>query len=652
MKLIDSFKDAIINEQKSESLEYESLSAKKLYQLNLAVFDLDIVNLRTSLNGKSVFELKINSNIDDVSIKNGDIIKIKFMKDKDKKDVGIDGVVLKCTKENISVVIDESVSDDEILQYYNNTDKSDSRVCLIKMGNSITYKRMLITMDKLNTFDAGDKNDIHRILLGESKHTINEEKTNFQLINQNLNPSQRQAAEFATKSNISVIHGPPGTGKTYTLIELIQQLTNMGEKVLVCGPSNISVDLIIEKLSKSYNTSDIIRIGHPARLLPVNLQHSLEVQSRSNEGKEIIRDVEKDINSTLNKIKKVKRYAERKELYQELKFLKKELRIREKKIVNDLLQNAKVIVATLHGSGSYELRNLKFDTVIIDEVAQALEPQCWIPLMNINKDFKRFVIAGDNLQLPPTIMSKNKTCLNYTLFDRIVKLHGDKFKKFLNIQYRMNSSIMKYPSLALYENKLKCDSTVETINLLDLPNVEDNEDSRMKCIFYDTIKQFQERKLDQDETGKINSSISNEGEVSLVKYHLQKLIDSGVKEEDIGIIAPYSAQVQLIKKQFEDTKIEISTVDGFQGREKEVIILSLVRSNDDNEIGFLAESRRLNVAITRAKRQLCLIGDLELLGKSKNKFLVNWSKYIEDGVSEGTIEPYEIIYPDVLDYIE
>ncbi|CAX44951.1 conserved hypothetical protein [Candida dubliniensis CD36] len=710
MKLFDQFKDAILNEQKEDialTTSYiNNYPPKKLAQLGLGIINLQIVNVRTGLGGKTILELQLDpafsdGEINTSTLRTGDIVKLakmtssasnqKLEKKKPLKnhkeesqaqnqsDVGIEAVVIKVSTQTISISVDESTDDSKILQYYNNTNDS-ARMWLVKLTNSITYKRMISTMDKVLDMKESDKNDIHKILLGESQYipksksngTSNNNHGENNFFNDQLNASQRQAIEFAINdSNITIIHGPPGTGKTYTLIELIQQLTSKGEKVLVCGPSNISVDTILERLGNKYEPMKLIRIGHPARLLVKNLQHSLEILSKTY-GREIINDISSEIQSVLTKIKKCKKYGERKALYSELKLLKKELRQRERKIVNELLVQAQVVVATLHGSGSFELKNsvgnndssgMVFDTIIIDEVSQSLEPQCWIPLLLSNR-FKRLVIAGDNMQLPPTIKkqksnsSSSASILATTLFDRLVKhCQGDQYKKLLDVQYRMNKSIMQFPSMQLYDNQLKCDDSVRDISLVDLPGVEINDDTMTKCIWYDTEGGEFPEQISESVDG---DSKYNDMELLVVKGHIKKLLSCGVRPQDIGVIAPYSAQVQNLKKQMglgdgangdKDGQIEISTVDGFQGREKEVIILTLVRSNDSREIGFLSEQRRLNVAMTRPKRQLCVVGDLELMNQSGNKFLQSWSKFVEDGNNDGEVI-FEIDYPNLDDYIE
>lgn len=670
MSLFTRFKDAILKEQEedvAQTTEYiNAYSPKKLALMGLAVINLNITNMRTGIGGKTILEMQLdnavsNGDLSSVSMKTGDIVRIAKMTKAERKkakkeeetqdcDESIDAVVVKVSNQTITLSVDESTSDDKILNYYNNTNDS-SRFWIVKLANSITYKRMIATMNKVLELKESEKNDIHKLLLGETKHILLSGNSTINFFNSGLNQSQKSAIDFAiNKSNISIIFGPPGTGKTMTLVELIRQLTLRGEKVLVCGPSNISVDTILERLGSHYKAGELIRIGHPARLLPVNLQHSLEVLSKSF-GRDVIKDLENDIQSVLNKIKKCKRYTERKALYQELKQLKKELVHRERKIVHELLNGAQVVLATLHGAGSFDLKRsgVSFDTIIIDEVSQSLEPQCWIPLLH-NDKFKRLVIAGDNMQLPPTIISGNASLLETTLFDRLVKeVEGNKYKKLLNVQYRMNDSIMKFPSMQLYEDKLISDASVKNIKLTDLPDVESNDETSIQCVWYDTQGgDFPEQKLESIK----GDSKYNEMELQIVKSHIRRLVDSGVLPQDIGVIAPYAAQVQLLKKQLgPESLIEVSTVDGFQGREKEVIILTLVRSNDERDVGFLSEERRLNVAITRPKRQLCVIGDLQLMNESGHKFLQNWSKYVEDGFEDGeSIKPYEIVYPNIDDF--
>lgn len=439
-----------------------------------------------------------------------------------------------------------------------------------------------------------------------------------------LNDSQKEAIRFALASkDLALIHGPPGTGKTHTLIELILQMVQRKLRVLVCGPSNVSVDNIVERLAP--NKVPVVRVGHPARLLPSVVEHSLEVLTHTSEAAGIVKDVRREIDQKQASISKTKSGRERRAIYDDLKELRKEFRERESKCVDNLVRESKVVLATLHGAGGYQLRNQKFNVVIIDEASQALEAQCWIPLLSASK----VVLAGDHLQLPPTVKSsvhkskdeqtrgkgsasstKDATAdtditkgisLEKTLFDRLLALHGPGIKRMLTTQYRMHEMIMRFPSDELYESKLIAADPVKARLLKDLPyDVEETDDTKEPVVFWDTQGgDFPEKTEDNDVGAKealFGESKSNEMEASVVAKHVMNLVDAGVKPEDIAVITPYNGQLALLSRLLREKypEIELGSVDGFQGREKEAVVVSLVRSNPENEVGFLGEKRRLN----------------------------------------------------------
>lgn len=729
--LVESFKNAILLEQKADLLltssYLETYSPKTLLKLGVANINLLISNIKSGYGGKTIIELVLDPALksddsDDIqmgSLGVGDIVKLDRMSNaktgestrakkskenlskkshKDEPDdemEALEAVIIKINSTILAVAVEEDVTDERLLSLYNNTGNDKLRMWVVKLTNSVTYKRMTSTMNKLGELKESEKSDIVRLLLGEaefleSKGSPMKEKDFF---NSNLNASQKEAVDFAlNKSNIAIIHGPPGTGKTYTLVELIKQLTfHRKERVLICGASNISVDTILERLAPDFSGGDdkktkrkrdtlsskgaekLIRIGHPARLLAGNLKHSLDVLSKGGYGPEsdnqaILRDIEKDIGETLNKAKKCKRYSERRALWGELKALKRDLRAREKKIVQELLVNSNVVLSTLHGAGSYELTSLYkdglfspekplFDTIIIDEVSQSLEPQCWIPLIS-HAGCKRLVIAGDNMQLPPTLKSKDDmgrlrkelpkeaavANLECTLFDRLVAKHnGNAYKRLLDTQYRMNEAIMQFPSQRLYDGKLLAAESVKNHLLADLEGVEATEDTGSKCVWYDTQGGIYPERVSDDVPGTESSgSKFNDMEILVVAQHLQLLLDAGVKPAQIGVISPYSAQVLALKRALTHAQVEVSTIDGFQGREKEAIVISLVRSNSELLVGFLQDFRRLNVAMTRPKRHLCVVGDLELLQRCAVPFLKKWAGYVE--------EAFDVRYPELGDY--
>lgn len=650
------FLESIAHEQQQDvELTSRLLASSPLADLvaaGLAINHLQLDNIRTGIGGKLYLEMSpdaaIDKELNSGDVKVGDIVLVQ-PSGKGKKDdeFALDAVVSKISSNQITLAVDESHDQDAMKLY------SYNRLYLLKTTNTITYKRMQSTMRKLSEFESVPDNSVMQYLLYQREFVKRPLEAGIKYHNELLNESQRDAIAYSMSNDISIIHGPPGTGKTYTLVELIKQLYDKGERVLVCGPSNISVDTILERLNKVVPGDALLRLGHPSRLLSQNLSHSLDVLAKTGDSGSIIKDILREIDDTISKVKKFKSFKDRKQGWQEVKLLRKELRQREKKGLSDIILNSKIILCTLHGSSSrqllsaYDLTPKLFDTLIIDEVSQSLEPQCWIPLISHYKsDIQRLVIAGDNKQLPPTIKTEDnqkvKNVLSRTLFDRLVDHYGDSFKYLLNVQYRMNEEIMNFSSKELYEGKLIAAESVATHVLADLPGVDSTEDTEIPCIWYDTQgDDFPERSDDHDSKLLLISSKYNENEAYLALYYMEKLLESNVAQEHIGIISPYNSQVSLLKKLIHAKYplVEISTVDGFQGREKECIIFSLVRSNEEFEVGFLKDERRLNVAITRPKRQLCVIGNMETLERSKVGFLQKWVDWAE--------ENFEIRYPDV-----
>ena len=501
-------------------------------------------------------------------------------------------------------------------------------------------------MSKLQKMQPSEHSILTQVLFGHASPTpIPSEDLDAEVAwkDPSLNDSQKDAIVFALASReIALIHGPPGTGKTHTLIELILQMLERNQRLLVCGPSNISVDNIVERLAP--HKVPMVRLGHPARLLPGVLNHSLEVLTKTSEAAAIVSDIRSEMDSKQASIRKTRNGRERRQIYGEMKELRKEYRQRESRVVGDLLKGSKVVLSTLHGAGGFHLKHEQFDVVLVDEASQALEAQCWIPVLNSGAS--KLVLAGDHLQLPPTIKSVNMkekkrpkdlskaknpvtngvavlslkdgsddvkpdakakdddTKLETTLFDRLLDLHGNEIKRMLTTQYRMHERIMAFPSKALYEGKLIAADQVKHRLLKDLPYgpITDCDDTNEPLIFFDTQGGDYPEKTEDDEGGAkgkgslLAESKVNEHEAAIVASHVNRLVTAGVNAEDIAIVTPYNGQLALLSQMLKDRfpGIELGSVDGFQGREKEAVIVSLVRSNTDHEVGFLAEKRRLN----------------------------------------------------------
>jgi DNA polymerase alpha-associated DNA helicase A len=332
----------------------------------------------------------------------------------------------------------------------------------------------------------------------------------------------------------------------------------------------------------------LIRLGHPARLLPSVLNHSLDVLTRTSEAGAIVKDVRAEMDAKQASIRKTRNGRERRVIYADLKELRKEYRERERRCVSSLVAGSKVVLATLHGAGGFQLRHEQFDVVIIDEASQALEAQCWVPLLAA----KKAICAGDHLQLPPTIKSLNLksskkakdtpttttttttapdatttppptkgATLETTLFDRLLKLHGPSIKRMLTTQYRMHERIMRFPSDELYEGKLMAADAVKARLLKDLPyEIQDTDDTAEPLVFIDTQGgDFPEKNEDDQNAASggggskkltksslYGDSKSNEMEAALVRQHVRSLVEAGVRAEDIAVVTPYNAQVRTI----------------------------------------------------------------------------------------------------------
>ncbi|WWC89021.1 uncharacterized protein L201_003939 [Kwoniella dendrophila CBS 6074] len=716
-------------EEEQTRLLNSKCSPKLLEQRGLALGGLGVSNISVGLGGKSLIELNRPSAyhtsplLPPHTFRSGDPVRIDVhvsitsssTKSKGKKkengddENAVEGVVYKVSQEKVVVAVDEKKEID-----------LPERLRLLKLANSVTFDRMDKTLLRLKRLilpeDGSPTPNTHYFplinsLLGIQRPTWvddipqpikldddeNVTKTGVQWYDDKLNDSQKEAIEFCLKAeNIACIHGPPGTGKTHTLIELIFQFlsrpasssTSQPPRILVTTPSNLALDNLLLRLhtlaqlppySSLLPPGSILRLGHPTRVHRDLVRETLDYRAANGEEGELLKDVGSELQGHLSDLGKKRgekgsvKGKERGKKWDEVRELRKEYRQREGKVVTSVLSRAQVVLATCHSAGSRQLNNMLFDVAFVDEATQAIEAVCWVPILKA----KKLVLAGDPQQLPPTIMSKDDKSLKpveglaeelngvdikartilkppktleTTLFERLESLYGEGIKRVLQIQYRMNEHIASFPSDTLYSSALISDSSVSKRTLLELPSVLENNSSEEAkdvlepvVVFFDTSGcEFYERtEGDSDGTSsttkdKGNSNLgegskSNENEAVVVAKWAKKLIELGVNPAEIGIVTPYQAQVSLISSMLHEEypEMTIGSVDGLQGQEREAIILSLVRSSPTGEVGFLGEYRRLNVAMTRAKRQLCVVGDSSTVGKG-SKYLKKWMDWLEN----------------------
>ncbi|KAG2136029.1 AAA domain-containing protein [Suillus clintonianus] len=781
---IDRHRELLSKERNAEiersALLLTNCGPKLLEQKGLALGSLGVVGINIGLGGKTLVELErptafhTSQTFPPHNFRPGDLARIeenvssnaaakKSAKSKKAASAGAEsshaaeGVVYKVSDTRIVIAMDPSDSRSDDLDF-------PERCRVLKLANSVTYDRMNKTLDQLEKIgipssrQSSDKGDYEltpliQVLLGISPPSERTPMAELKFFDDSLNPSQQQAVKFALESpEVACIHGPPGTGKTHTLIEIIRQLTSPSEhgvnekqkRILVCGASNLSVDNILERLLAIPSTEKgkrtllaATRIGHPARVMANQgiLEATLEVKANKSDQAALAKDVKSEIESTLDllagkgKGSKKPRGLERKKMWEDVKALRKEYRQREGGVVKTVLGESQVVLATCHSAGGRQLRDHKFDVVIIDEATQALEAVCWIPILKARK----LILAGDPMQLPPTILSidkhdkktpktvtpkKNESTvddqkksqesatsksqlpepeegedaspsdadseaesvkgdetmaqdatlevfgagsqhnlaertqkktkkrtglrpprtLETTLFDRLERMYGPDIKRLLNVQYRMHSQICQFPSKTLYASKLVSHQSVRSHLLKDLPSAsaftasEDGDTIKetlgTPVVFFDTAgcEYFERVDGDGDE-----GSRCNENEAVVVSKWVERLTGAGLLPSQIALITPYQAQVTLLTSLLRPVygpELEIGTVDGMQGREKDAVIISLVRSNDKREVGFLKEKRRMNVAMTRAKRHLCIVGDSSTV-KHGSTYLKKWLAWLE-----------------------
>ena len=485
--------------------------------------------------------------------------------------------------------------------------------------------------DEMNTaIKTAEKSesDLVKILIGEKTLSVRPYRFQKPVRSENCNESQQAALEKILSANeLAIVHGPPGTGKTTTLVQAIKALIEQDKKqILVVAPSNTAVDLLSEKLQEE--GINVLRVGNPTkvseRLMSLTLDAKMTDHPYIKEAKRFKKQAQ-EYKSMAHKYKREFGRSERdqrKALFDEAHKLMKEVEKTEQYIIEDVVSKAQVITATLVGSNHYTVRDLKFHTVVIDEAGQALEPACWIPILKAQK----LILAGDHCQLAPTIKSNEaaKGGLALTLLEKCVALYPEAVT-LLETQYRMNEAIMGYSSQVFYNHQLKADASVAKRILFEGDNA---------LAFIDTAGCGFDEKIE-------GTSSTNPEEASLLFKHLTRLIESlsvhysVTNFPTIAIISPYKQQINILKNQLEHypelqpflNSISVNTIDSFQGQERDIVYISMVRSNNDGGIGFLSDVRRMNVAMTRARKKLVVIGDSATLAQFP--FYENFIAYAE-----------------------
>ena len=511
--------------------------------------------------------------------------------------------------------------------------------------DEVSYREMNHALDEVMRARGDRLAELRDVLLGARQARFRAHKADDLFYPSLLNDSQLAAVRHViTAQDVAIIHGPPGTGKTTTLVQAILETIRRERRVLVCAPSNTAVDLLTEKLAE--RGVNVIRMGNPSRVSDLLLQHTLDARVIAHPSYAKMRAMRQTAEQHRNTAsqsadKHARQFGfegreHRRQLRDEARTLSQAANDLERFMTDDVLDSVQVITSTLVGASNRNIRHLDFETVFIDEAAQALEPGCWIPIAK----GQRVILAGDHHQLPPTVKSEKaaREGLRETLFEKCIK-RQPATARMLTVQYRMHEQIMGFSSEQFYGGQLEPHHSVRHAGLeaYDLSFAPD-----LPVEFLDTAGfGFLEITIPE------SRSTANPEEADLLLKRLAQLLEPYNQAEHaqnheqnrltIGVIAPYRAQINCLLDAIEENDdlngllqhrlLSVGTVDSFQGQERDIIAISLTRSNHHGEIGFLSDIRRMNVGMTRARRKLLLVGDSSTL--SSNPFFMDLLAYVK-----------------------
>lgn len=503
---------------------------------------------------------------------------------------------------------------------------SEGALILDLAPNDVTFARARAALDQTLALDKGAARHRRDVLLGEAPAKF-ERPPAFEP-SRPLNFEQREAVALALAAeDFFLVHGPPGTGKSTVLAELAVQAVARGERLLLTAASNAAVDHLLS-LALDAGLS-AVRVGHPARVAPHLQAHTLDLIVEEEPDRKIARELFDEAFELFGYARKQRtrgrsreRFANARESAIEARRLIDEAKRLERKAVRAVLDRARVICATCTSLPSGPLASEVFDRVLIDEATQATEPIALIAYLKA----PRVVLAGDHQQLSAVVKSPEaaKQGLAKSLFERLLEDQGEGVKRMLREQYRMHAQIMAFPSREMYGGELRAHPSVAARTLGEVLSPDAQVDAP-PVLFLDTAGKGFEDEVDAE-----NSSRFNRGEAELVVGHARALLAAGLSASELAVIAPYRAQVNVIREQLGRDDVEVDTVDAFQGREKDAVLVSMTRANTEGELGFLKDLRRMNVALTRARRHLFVVGDSATLGSH-----AYYGRFIEAAQAEG-----------------
>ncbi|BBM83211.1 AAA domain-containing protein [Candidatus Uabimicrobium amorphum] len=593
-----------IEERKSRGITWYPITINKEY---------------LGLGGTFVIEIETkDKNAEHNSFSNGAVVSLFAEKGRGKKNPFVGGVVKNVEKNTMTICL----YSDELPEWM-----EDDKLGVDLGNDEKTFVQMQEAVRRVIEAKNNRLEELRDVILGSTPPKFSSLP---RTVVEGINPSQQLAVDkVLCAADVAVIHGPPGTGKTTTMVKSICETLKVHEQVLVCAPSNTAVDLLAAKLIEQ--NIEVLRLGHPARVHRDVLDNTIDAKMLRHGDYKLLKKWRKEIQDLRAQATKYHKNfdrhkrEQRKQQFLEARSLVREVQRLEKEICREILRETQAVVCTLTGANHELLKNCEFEVVFMDEAAQALEGASWIPIVKARK----VIMAGDHLQLPPVVKSveADKNGLGISLMEKCTTRQD--VAVMLDTQYRMHQRIMNYSNRVFYNQKLQADRSVKERCLANEISVVD---------FIDTAGCGYEEQINPQ-----TKSRYNPGEAQVLFTHMRGLIRLLSADEEmlgklsVGIISPYKEQVRYLKeKSFEHMKIyevfgprlSINTIDGFQGQERDIIYISLVRSNSNSEIGFLKDIRRMNVAMTRAKQKLVVIGDSATI--CAEDFYNGFVEYIEE----------------------
>ena len=571
--------------------EREQLPLGELEARGLVLLDLESKEESVGLGGRAVITfVRGDRRSIPPGFSSGDLVSVAPRKAE--VDFAPTGLVTRATRQLVQVAFDKPPP----------PWVGEGRLRLDKVANHVTYERTRAAVLKIKGYEHGQLRRRREVLLGREAPRF--EKPPVFTPTRALNPEQLEAVSRALSAeDFFLIHGPPGTGKSTVLAEVAGQLAASGKRLLCTAASNAAVDHLLELCLEQGLSA--VRVGHPARVLPHLQEHTLDLQVEDHPDRILARELFDEAFDLMGYARRQRhqgrsraRFSNAREAQAEAKRMMGEARALERKAMTSVLSRAQVVCATCASLDGHVLSSESFDVALLDEATQATEPTALVAFTKA----PTVILAGDPQQLSATVLSQQaqEQGLGLSLFERLLAEHGEGVKQLLKEQYRMNLVLMTFPSQQTYGGQLRAHPKVAQRLLtldakLDLPAL----------LFLDTAgKGFDESKAPGTQ------SLRNEGEAALIVARARALLAAGVPAVELAVISPYRAQAGLIREQLADVEqLEVDTIDAFQGREKDAVLVSLVRSNVDQALGFLTDLRRINVAITRARKHLFIVAD-------------------------------------------